>query len=164
MARGLLIVHCVPRALAPHIEWAIAGVIGVPLKVKWEKQPIEPTLLRTEIAWHITSGTGAQLATALRGWDELRFEIIQYPSAREDGSRWMYTPELGIHHSNMDASGNITLTEDRIKSCIESCKSDPSQIPFELGIALGKPWDDELEIYREAVLTASVPRRLSLVS
>lgn len=162
MARGTLTIHSVTRALAPHLEWAASGVFGAPVRVKWLPQPIAPTLIRTQLTWHGPEGTGARLATALRGWDELRFEITQEPTARENGSRWMYTPSLGIHHSSMDLEGNVTLTEDRLRHCLAMGGASLDTVHAEIAKALGEPWDQELEAYRAAAADER-PQRLALV-
>ncbi len=163
MARGVLTIHSVTRALAPHIEWAAHGVLGAPARVKWEKQSASPTLVRTSLPWHGATGTGARLATALRGWESLHFEITEEPSGGEPGSRWMYTPSLGIHHSAMDGEGNVTLTEDRIRACLAAAHGNGTLIAEELGKALGEAWDRELDHYREAGAIGEEPR-LFLVS
>ena len=75
MTRGVLFVHSAPRALCPHIEWAAGGVIGVRLSMDWIDQPASPGMLRTEFSWHCVQGTGARLASALRGWAHLRYEV-----------------------------------------------------------------------------------------
>ena len=30
VTRGVVFVHACPPAIAPHVEWALAGVLGVP--------------------------------------------------------------------------------------------------------------------------------------
>src|SRR5690606_21247504 len=50
-ARGVLYVHSAPAALCPHVEWAVAGVVGVPVKLDWEPQPAAPNTYRAELNW-----------------------------------------------------------------------------------------------------------------
>ena len=95
-------------------------------------------------------GTGARLASALRGWPHLRFEITEEPSAGADGSRWSHTPGLGIFHATTDVSGNIMVSEDRIRYAYESGDGDPTVLIHELSLALGEAWDEELEPFRRA--------------
>ena len=45
--RGVLHVHSAPPALGPHIEWAVGGVLGVPVTLPWVDQPASPGMLRT---------------------------------------------------------------------------------------------------------------------
>jgi len=150
MTHGVLFIHSAPRALAPHIEWAASGVLGVPAKIRWEDQPVGRSLVRAELSWRGGGDTGARLVSALRGMDEVRFEVVQEATPVSDGARWSCTPELGIHHAATDRAGNTVLTEDRVRGCIDRAEGDPRALVRELGIALGEPWDEDLEIYRHA--------------
>ena len=40
--RGVVFVHACPPAIAPHVEWALAGVLGVPPRMEWTAQPADP--------------------------------------------------------------------------------------------------------------------------
>ena len=31
---GVVFLHCCPAAIAPHVEWAIAGVLGRPVRLQ----------------------------------------------------------------------------------------------------------------------------------
>jgi hypothetical protein len=153
MTQGVLYIHSAPRALAPHIEWAAHGVIGVPVRLRWDDQPMGRGLVRAELPWRGNEATGARLVSALRGMGEVRFEVTQEAGSRSPGARWSCTPELGIHHAATDHAGNTVLTEDQIRGCIERAAhagSDPRHIRHELGVALGEAWDEELELYRHA--------------
>ena len=113
-------------------------------------------MFRSELSWTGAQGTGAQLASALRGWAHLRFEVTEDPSAGVDGSRWSHTPELGIFHAVTDVHGNIMVSEDRIRYAYESGAGDPSAVYHELSLALGEAWDEELEPFRHAAEGAPV--------
>jgi hypothetical protein len=63
--RGVLYIHSAPSALCPHIEWAVGGVFGMPVRVDWIPQPIERSCYRTEYSWSGPSGTAARIASAL---------------------------------------------------------------------------------------------------
>ena len=43
--QGVLHIHSAPPALCPHIEWAVAGVLGVPVDLPWVNQPATPGTL-----------------------------------------------------------------------------------------------------------------------
>jgi Protein of unknown function (DUF3145) len=150
MTRGVLFVHSAPRALCPHVEWAAGAVLGVRLSMDWIDQPASPGMLRTEFSWHCPPGTGARLASALRGWAHLRYEVTEEPSAGVDGGRWSHTPELGIFHAVTDVHGNVVVPEDRIRAALEAGRDDATQLTNELDLALGRAWDDELEPFRYA--------------
>ena len=95
-------------------------------------------------------GTGARLASALRGWEQLRFEVSEDPGPGNDGARWMHTPELGVFYAQTDAAGNMVVPEDRIRYAMEIAAFDAGELHRELRLALGQAWDDELEPFRHA--------------
>ncbi|MGO1318292.1 MAG: DUF3145 domain-containing protein [Cellulomonadaceae bacterium] len=155
ITRGVLFVHSAPRALCPHMEWAASNVLGGRVSMDWTDQPAAPGMLRAEHSWQGPQGTGARLASALRGWTHLRFEVTEDASHGADGARWSHTPELGIFHAATDVHGNIVVPEDRVRAALEQAQ-DPEQMRHELELALGQAWDDELEPFRYAGAGAPV--------
>jgi hypothetical protein len=149
-ARGVLFVHSSPRALCPHLEWAAGGVLGHAVNFDWTEQPVLPGSMRAEYSWEGDVSTGAALASALRGWDGVRFEVTQDPTASSDGARYAHTPALGIHFAQTDAAGNVVIPEDRVRYAMELAGADPVALHRELHLALGQAWDDELEPFRHA--------------
>ena len=147
---GVLYVHSAPRALCPHIEWATGRALGRSVAFQWVEQPVLEGTLRTEVMWRAAPGLGAKLASALRGWDHLRYEVTEEPSPESDGGRWMHTPELGIFYAQTDALGNVVVPEDRIRAAMASAGTNLMQLHRELRLALGQAWDDELEPFRQA--------------
>ena len=148
--RGVLYVHSAPRALCPHLEWAAGRVLGRAQPLEWTEQPVLPGSMRAEISWRGPVGSGAALASALRGWEHLRFEVTEDPASGSDGARWMHTPDLGIFHAQTDALGNVVVPEDRIRAAIEQAGSSSRELHRELRLALGQAWDEELEPFRYA--------------
>ena len=143
--RGVLYVHSAPSALRPHIEWAVGGVFGAPVKLRWQEQPAEPGTQRSEHSWVGPVGTGARLVSALRGWDHLRFEMTEEPTACTDGQRWMSTPALGIFRGQVGQSGDIVVPEERLRWAM--AQDDTASALMEL---VGEDWDAELEVFRWA--------------
>merc|ERR1712034_146423 len=92
--RGVVYVHSAPRALCPHLEWAVGRAIGRAVNFEWSEQPVQPGTRRAEFYWDGPAGTGAALASAIRGWEHLRFEVTEDPSPGHDGGRWLHTPGL----------------------------------------------------------------------
>src|SRR5690349_7592565 len=90
--RGVLYAHSAPSALCPHIEWAVSGVLGMPVSLDWAPQPAQPGAYRAELSWSGAVGSAAAIASALRGWNHLRFEITEEATASSEGSRYSYTP------------------------------------------------------------------------
>lgn len=156
MTRGVLFVHSAPPALGPHIEWAIGNALGYDVSLQWTEQEAAPGMLRSELSWSGEVGTGARLASALRGWEHLRYEVTEEGTSSTDSGRWAHTPELGIFHSQMDKVGNTVVPEDRIRSALAET-SDMETLREALDLALGQAWDDELEPFRYA--GAGVPVR-----
>jgi hypothetical protein len=156
VARGVLYVHSSPRALCPHVEWAAGHAIGRPVGFDWEDQPVLRGAQRADFYWEGAPGTGAAIASKLRGWEHLRFEVTEDPRDGVDGSRWLHTPDLGIFHAQTDAAGNIVVPEDRIRAAMDAAGTSAIELHRELRLALGQAWDDELEPFRHAIGTASV--------
>lgn len=149
ITRGVLFVHAAPKAMCAHVQWALASVLGVPAPLDWSKQPAVPGFMRTEVAWQGRAGTGSQIVSAMHGWDHLRFEVTEEPSHGSDGSRWSYTPSLGIFHAHTDSHGNIVVPEERVRKALEFTY-DAYRMRHELDLALGTAWDNELEPFRYA--------------
>jgi len=155
LTRGVLFVHSSARALCTHVQWAASNVLGYEAAFDWTPQPAAPGMQRAELSWHGPQGTGARLASALRGWTHLRYEVTEEPSLGADGGRWSHTPELGIFHAVTDVHGNVMLPEDRVRAALAHA-GDPRRMRDELDLALGQAWDDELEPFRYAGAGAPV--------
>ena len=149
-ARGVLYVHSAPRALCPHIEWAAGRALGRAVSFTWESQPVLKGAKRAEFYWEGQRGAGAALASALRGWEHLRYEVTEDAGLGTDGARWMHTPDLGIFFAQTDTAGNMVVPEDRIRAAMDSAGSNALELHRELRLALGQAWDDELEVFRHA--------------
>ena len=148
MTRGVVMIHSAPRALCPHLEWAVGRALGRAVSFDWVDQPVLPGARRAEYFWSGPAGTGAAITSAMHGWEHLRFEVTEDPSAASDGARWMHTPDLGIHHAQTDAAGNVVVGEDRIRYAMDLGVRDIREMQRELQVALGSAWDDELEPFR----------------
>ena len=148
--RGVLYVHSTPSALCPHIEWAAGGVLGNAVSLDWTPQAAQAGTYRAEFSWAGEAGTAARVASALRGWNQLRFEITEEPSAGNEGARYSYTPALGVFHAVTGVHGDIMIPEDRLKAAVVKSALGDTTINNEIDKLLGKPWDDELETFRHA--------------
>jgi hypothetical protein len=153
--RGVIYVHSSPLAVSSHVEWAIARVLGAPVRLEWTPQPVEPSARRAQCSWSGATGTGGELAAALRQWPMIRFEVTEEPSPGVDGERFMHVPGRGLFRAAMGAAGDIQLGEDRLRSIITSSRN-PEALAHALDMAMGTPWDAELEPYRYAAEGAPV--------
>jgi hypothetical protein len=106
--------------------------------------------------WEGAPGTGAAIASSLRGWEHLRYEVTEDAGMGRDGSRWMHTPDLGIFHAQTDTAGNTVIPEDRVRAALEVAGANAFELHRELRIALGQAWDDELDAFRHAHADAPV--------
>lgn len=95
-------------------------------------------------------GHGLKLASALRGWHLLRFEVTAEPCSTAEGERYSCTPELGIFHAVTGIHGDILIPEDRLRAALTRSQRDETDLEAEIAKLLGKPWDDELEPFRYA--------------
>ena len=156
VSMGVLYVHSAPRALSPHVEWAISRVLGRGITFSWNPQPILEGSQRTEHLWEGPIGSGAPMASALRGWTHLRYEITEDARSGGDGGRWCHTPSLGIFHSQTDALGNMVINENRLRVAMEGAGPDANALHSQLASLLGTAWDAELDVFRHASDDATV--------
>ncbi len=149
--RGVVYVHSSPPALCPHIEWAVGSALEARVTLDWTPQPACPGTLRAELSWQAEAGTGSRLASALRDWTHLRFEVTEEPSAGAEGERWSSTPTLGLFHATTGVHGDIMIREDRLRASLARAAADPAtDVVSEMHALLGRAWDDELETFRYA--------------
>jgi hypothetical protein len=125
-------------------------VLGTTVDVDWVAQPAESGTYRTEISWQAPVGSGAALASALRGWERLRFEVTEEPTVSSEGARYSYTPDLGIFHAMTGLHGDVLIPEDRIKAFRVKAALGDISIDQALDGLLGVAWDAELEPFRHA--------------
>ena len=145
--RGLLTIHSAPSALRRHIDWAIQNILGSDAQLNWLPQPIMVGTFKTKCQWSARGGSGAEIASTLRSWHYLNFEVIE--SHENGGELFRFTPELGIHRAVTDLSGGVLLNEYAIKNVMQSA-FDEDSIRQGLLEAMGAPWDLELERFRSA--------------
>lgn len=148
--RGVLYVHSAPSAVCPHIEWAISNVLGGSVDLEWSRQPVETGTYRAELSWQAPAGSAASLASAMRGWERVRFEVTEEPTSSSEGARYSYTPSLGIFHALTGLHGDVLIPEDRIKAF--RVKNARGEITMDEALdgLLGVAWDAELEPFRHA--------------
>jgi len=115
---GVLHVHSAPPALCPHLEWAVAGVLGLPVSLPWVSQPAAPGMLRAELNWQGRPGAAASITSALAGWNRLRFEVTEEASPGCDALRFSYTPDLGLFSAVTMANGDILVPESRLRAAV----------------------------------------------
>ena len=174
--RGVLQIHSAPPALSPHIEWAVAGIFGVPVTLHWIDQPAAPGSVRTELDWQGRPGTAGEIASALASWNMLRFEATEDASPGCDPVRYSCTPALGMFSASLSANGDVMISENRLRAVLTLAASGADgdglgdirelhgprhpalggSLEAELALLLGDAWDAELEPFRHASAGAPV--------
>jgi hypothetical protein len=148
--RGVVFVHSTPRALTAHIEWAIGGLLGTPVNLDWIEQPVAPGTVRSEMSWVGAPDLSAKMASTLRSFPNLRFEITEEPSAGFDGQRFVSTPSLGIWRSPMGVFGESFISDEKLRNAIMAAASQNKSLVDAVDEVMGGPWDRELEPFRYA--------------
>jgi hypothetical protein len=146
--RGVVYVHSSPTAVCPHVEWAISGVLGSRVTLRWTPQPAAPGQLRAECTWSGPVGSGGALTGALRAWPMLRFEVTEEPSTGVDGERFCHVPNLGLWRGRTSANGDIVVGEDQLRALLTDVPAN--QVPGRVHDLLGSAWDAALEPFRFA--------------
>ena len=136
--RGVLQVHSAPPALCPHIEWAVAGVLGVPVTMPWVDQPASPGTVRSELDWLGRPGMSAAITSALGAWNRLRFEVTEEASAGCDAVRYSHTPSLGTFSAITSASGDVVIPEGRLRAAMKLAAAAAPGAPAS-GLPQGSP-------------------------
>lgn len=143
LTRGYLAIHSAPSALCRHIEWAVANLLGRSVQLTWRPQPLQVGTHRACIEWRDRAGIGAELASALRGWHYLRYEVRE--ESAEQRVLYRFTPNLGIHRAVLDGAGSVMISENQITSALAL---DDDSMRASIQHALGSEWDLELEQFR----------------
>ncbi|WP_415109356.1 DUF3145 domain-containing protein [Micropruina sp.] len=148
--QGVVQIHSAPSALCPHVEWAVGGVVGVPVRLEWTPQPAERASYRSEYSWTGPAGTSARLASALKGWQRLRFEVSEEATGDSEAVRYSYTPALGVFHATLGRHGDVMVHEDRLRAALARDALGRRSLHEAVADLLGTAWDDELEVFRQA--------------
>lgn len=141
---GLVVIHSAPSALRQHIEWGLNSLLAAPHNIFWREQPLAAGTMRTSLEFRAPVGTAAKIATALKSWHYLRFEVSEL--GLHGGEIFRGTPDLGIHRATIDSIGTIVVSEDAIRKALTHF--DELEIRENLERSLGKEWDEELEPFR----------------
>lgn len=150
LTQGVVSIHSAPSALCPHIEWALGGVLGVPAGLHWTPQPAERGAYRAEASWRGPVGSAARLASAMKNWARVRFEVTEDATVDSEGERYSYTPALGVFHCNVSRNGDVLVHEERLRTAVLRHR-DAAELRHALDQLMGTPWDAELDVFRAAL-------------
>ena len=147
-SRGVIFIHACPNAIAPHLEWALAKVLGAEVPMEWAPQPVAPGQQRSQIIWSGKQGMGARVASSLLAFQHVRYEVTEDPSSGHEGERFAATPDLGLFRCTMGTHGDVLVHEERLRSLLVQATATGESVTEDLRRLIGQPWDEELEVFR----------------
>ena len=147
---GRILIYSAPAALTQHIEWAINQHLNQVVKLSWVNQSLSPGCLATELEYQSRLPVAAKIATALKSWHYIRFEIRQINLQTLDATLYRITPDLGLHQASLASNGDVVINENQLNQIINNSYSH-KMLQSNLESALGNQWEIELEPYRLAL-------------
>jgi hypothetical protein len=147
-----------PPALCPHVEFALAAQVHTPVSMEWSAQTARPGTLTATIDGKLPEGSAAGITARLRALDPIWFEVVEGPQPR--GERFSYTPDLGVYRADLNAIGDIMVSEMRLRDLVDRVAAGPALVEG-IGRLLGQAWDEELEPLRRGTdgMAVSLLRR-----
>ena len=147
---GQLAILACPPALCPHVEFAVAAVVGVPVSLEWAPQPARVGSVCASLEWRGARGTAGRLASRLASISGVYFDVVEAGSPGCDPERYSGTPELGLHRAALAANGDVMVSEAQISTVLtQMCGPHGSSgLPAALRELIGTAWDEILEPLR----------------
>jgi hypothetical protein len=147
---GQLAILACPPPLCPHVEFAVASVVGVPVSLEWSPQPTRSGSVCATLEWRGAAGTAGRLASRLKGVTGVFFDVVESATAGCDPERYCGTPELGLHRASLAANGDVAVPEGRIAALLADASRPGglAALPDALRELLGTAWDEVLEPLR----------------
>lgn len=158
---GDLRIYSCPRALVRHVQWSLNQVFEQPVTLEWTPQPLAAGSLATTFEWRGAKAVASKLASTLKSWHYLRFEVREFPTGGGEGTLYRCTPGLGLHQATTGSSGDVMIHENRIMTAVHSHRSYES-LREAIAVTLGTAWDEELECYRLALDEIDDDRRTTI--
>ena len=161
MLAGDLHIYSAPRALLRHIQWSLNSIFDSVVAIEWMNQPLIAGASAMSLEWHSTRERASKIASTLKSWHFVRFEVREYPIGGGEGVLYRCTPDLGLHQAVTSSTGDVMVHENRIRTLMDTRLTHDS-LREALDSALGNKWDEELECYRLALETGEQLRRVSM--
>lgn len=150
-ASARLSVLACPAPLCPHLEFAVAAVLGAPVALRWVEQPAMPGMLTATAELRDAPGLGGRLAGRLRTLGPVRFEVFENAGVGVDAERHSFSPDLGLFRATLSANGDVVVAEGQLRQLLEaSGRAVAADTTLAHGVErlLGTAWDAELEPLR----------------
>jgi hypothetical protein len=97
------------------------------------------------LTWRDRQGVGAAVASALRSWHYIYFEV--HEDTNDGGELFRFTPELGIHRAVTDLTGAVLIGQNQINAVLTE-SFDEDSIRAGIALLIGTEWENELERFR----------------
>ena len=140
MAKGQissrLVIHACPAA----------QISRIPLMLNWFNQQLLYGFQMGSANLKLSTLEAETLVTELAIIPNLTFELSQ--NSRESGVLFMHCSGLGLFRGELNAAGQLTLSEDRLQFMLEQSSGNHREFTRLLRIALGQSWNDLLEPFR----------------
>ena len=146
-----LAIHACPRALVAQIDALLASL---PVSSSWIQQDLIPDNLSAEYSFKLTEDEAAELASSIYALGSIYFEMNQ--RLGRTGVLFMGVPGLGVYRGELNESGSIMLSEDRINQMVDTSAGNHREFMRLLRVSLGQSWDDIIEPFRGAKFSNNV--------
>lgn len=155
MRRGQIVltlaIHACPRGLVAQIDALLASLSGTS---SWLEQNLIPDNLSAFFSFKLTEDEAAELASNLYALGPIYFEMNQ--RIGRTGVLFMGVPGLGVFRGELNESGSIMLSEDRINQMVDNAAGNHREFMRLLRVSLGQSWDDIMEPFRGAKFSNNV--------
>lgn len=159
--QGDLRIYSAPVALLRHIQWSLNEIFGEVVPLEWVGQPIAGGASAMSLEWRAQKSRASAIASALRSWHFIRFEVREYPVNGGEGVLYRCTPDLGMHQAVTSSTGDVMVHENRLMT-LAANSEDFETLQNSIALALGSAWDNELEGYRLALEDGAPALRVSM--
>ena len=95
-------------------------------------------------------GMARRHASALAGWNRLRFEVTEEAAPGCDAVRHCYTPNLGLFSATISANGDILIPENKLRAAMALGANGAALLEKELAGCSAPRGTIELEPFRRA--------------
>ena len=146
-----LAIHACPRGLVAQIDALLASLSGTS---SWLEQNLIPDNLSASFSFKLTEDEAAELASNLYTLGPIYFEMNQ--RIGRTGVLFMGVPGLGVFRGELNDSGSIMLSEDRINQMVDASAGNHREFMRLLRVSLGQSWDDIMEPFRGAKFSNNV--------
>jgi|LakMenEpi03Aug12_release.lakeMendotaPanAssembly.Ray.scaffolds.fasta_scaffold01207_4 hypothetical protein len=146
-----LAIHACPRGLVAQIDALLASLSGTS---SWLEQNLIPDNLSASFSFKLTEDEAAELASNLYALGPIYFEMNQ--RIGRTGVLFMGVPGLGVFRGELNDSGSIMLSEDRINQMVDNAAGNHREFMRLLRVSLGQSWDDIMEPFRGAKFSNNV--------